>query len=90
MLVRGVYLDGNRHSAIALQVKEGSVLYLTFKDGPIELHKTNDVNFARQYPIFLHDYPIGRAIRKYASSGLKSTDNAYEALRRLLNQKKAP
>lgn len=90
MIVRGVYLNHNRNSAVVLQVKEdGTVIYLTFKDGPIEAHKTSDISFARQWPIFLHDYPLSKAIRSYASSGLKASDAAVDILRKLLNPKAA-
>lgn len=89
MLVRGVYLNQHRNTAIVLRVNDdNSVVYLTHIDGPIEVRKSNDTTFTRQWPIFLHDYPLSKAIRSYATSGLKASTSAITVLQKLMSTPK--
>ncbi len=85
----GVYLDSQRHTAIVLRSKDSSVAYLSMETGSVDLHVCSSWKFKVRFTISLPDYPITRALIKYARSGLAITDNAREALRvTLLNAKK--
>lgn len=100
MLMTGCYLDQHRHSAIVLRIKNNAVTFLTMNvtkqanyQGAISyetvaqrvsLCSVSDTAFARQFEVFLHNYPVVKAIKVYWRSGLDVTPEAKEAIRLFL------
>jgi hypothetical protein len=97
MLLTGCYLDQHRHSAIVLRIKNGVVTYLTMNvtkpshyqgavsyeviEQKVSLCSASDTNFARQFEVYLHNYPVLRAIKIFWRSGLQVSEDAEKAIR---------
>jgi hypothetical protein len=100
MLHTGVYLDQHRHSAIAVRVKDGKVVYLTMNPTKpvvekgrtsfevtgcrVSLCTLSDTEFTRQFELYLPDYPVLKAAKTYWRSGLEVTPEAKKVLQLLL------
>lgn len=80
----GVYLDHGRHSAIVVKVKDSIVYYLTFISGSVTLERRSVEAFTAAFNIQLYMYPLLRAARRYAESGLAINTEARTVLRALL------
>lgn len=102
-ITTGCYLDPHRHSAVVVRVKDGIVTYLTMnvtrptddRRGAYEvtaqrvsLCTASDSVFARQYEVFLHSYPVLRALRAYWRSGLEVTPDAAKVIKLVLTANK--
>lgn len=99
-LITGCYLNQHRHSAIALRIKDGKVTYLTMnttkptryegalvyevQQQRVSLCTLSEHDFAIQFEVFLHNYPVLKAIKIYWRSGLDVTTEAEAAIRMFL------
>ena len=99
-LCTGCYLNQHRHSAIVLRIKNGAVTFLTLnvtkptryegtlvyevRQEKVSLCTLSEHDFAAQFEVFLHNYPVLQAIRIYWRSGLEVTSEAEAAIRMFL------
>lgn len=66
----GAYLSPSRNTAVVVRSKDGRVSFLTYMSGTVELREVFAFSFARDYPIFLPNYPAKRALRSFRAAGL--------------------
>lgn len=60
-----VYADDNRHTCIVIGLKRQLVLFVPMSVVELDVQTLSVERFARQYPVKLSDYPVGRAAALY-------------------------
>lgn len=81
---RGVFMDHHRSTAIVVRQDNTGVWYLTMATGEITVRHLSFDRFLHQYRLYLPDYPLLRAVRKYKESTLARDDRAEQVMRALL------
>jgi aminoglycoside N3'-acetyltransferase len=80
----GVYLSRSRSTAIVFKHSENGVWYLTMGTGSVTVEHCGEERFKRDFPLVLPDYPMLRAVRKYAESFQQRDDQAAKVMRVLM------
>ena len=84
----GVYVNHNRSTAIVVRCLNGVVWFLNMVSGKIALDCVSVDRFKHNFTQFLPDYPVLRAVRKYATSNLdreEKTDKVMQLILRRAN-----
>lgn len=80
----GVFLSDMRNVAVVVRVKEGKVTFLTWHTGTVRIEVEFTYTFARNWPLSLPNYPVRRALKRFARGGLPLDPGAAAVIRTVL------
>lgn len=82
----GVYLDHNRHTAVAIRHTHNGIWYLTMITEQITVEHVSEDRFKRLFPLTIPNYPLRQAVRRYFTSLLRRDDTAQKVMQTLLER----